>query len=81
MSCAMNSYATHDPAKLAVVLNALQGQNLTAVTGPAMRADGAIQAVTIDMTSTGIMQTAIQAVGMPIATTSGMMATVMSSMR
>ena len=64
MNSLMTSVATTDQTKAAVVINALNSQNITAVYMPIIRADGTLDIELVDMTSSQSMQAAMQNAGM-----------------
>lgn len=64
MNSLMTSVATTDQTKAAVVINAFNSQNVTAVYMPIIKADGTLDIELVDMTSSQSMQAAMQKAGM-----------------
>lgn len=68
MASVMTSYVATDPAKLATMMQALNAQDVTAVTIPVTKQDGTIGMQVANMTDFSSMQTVMQNAGMAIAT-------------
>lgn len=80
MAAVMNSYVTADTTKAANLLAALNGQSVTNVNMPVLKADGTITMQTVDMTSAAAMQTAMQNSGMTNTAAANMVNIVMGGM-
>lgn len=87
VACAMNAMArvmtgaaATDQAKAAVVLAALNAQNVTTAYMPIIRADGTLDVEMADMTSSQAMQTAMGRAGMDTTAASGTVSGMMQRM-
>lgn len=66
MAGIMSSYVTADTTKAADMMAALNGQNVTNVNMPILKSDGTVGMISIDMTSSMSLQSALQNAGMNV---------------
>ncbi|TRZ58337.1 MAG: hypothetical protein D4S02_12375 [Rhodocyclaceae bacterium] len=77
----MSSYVTADLTKSANMLAALNGQNVTNLIMPILKADGTVSMVTTDVSSSVSMQSTLQNAGMPVNNAANAANIIMGGMR
>jgi len=80
MSGVMNSYVTGDTTKVANMMAALTGQDVTNLNMPILKSDGTVSMVSTNMSSSTSMQAALQNGGMPVNNAANMTNAIMGGM-